>query len=164
MLNIDLFFVWQAGSKLKRTISLKNGWNYSCRAICFDYNSANTKELVDNGLAKDSNHGVAIIVPKNPFARVRVIDSNDQDTNPDGKGNSRKREPLSHDQIGRVSCMCFLRSNHPTRAAAAAERKRLWDEVIIVILCLFVFIRIFGIFNYKDKHSAAINTNFTSFF
>jgi hypothetical protein len=118
---------------MKRSVTLANGSRYVCKAIMFYYQTEENKAQVAAG-GQRICHMVSIIFPdKRNSAPLLVIDCTNQITRP-GFGAAKERivnEPITTDQVGAVNGMFFVRVNHPSKLAAAAELNRKVDKVNI---------------------------------
>jgi hypothetical protein len=99
--------------------------------MMFYYQTEHNKAAVAAG-GQRVCHMVSIIFPdKRNSAPLLVIDCNNQITRP-GFGAAKElivNKPITTDQVGAVNGMFFVRVNHPSKLAAAAELTRKADKV-----------------------------------
>jgi hypothetical protein len=142
---------------MKRYVKLANGSRYTCKSIMFMYESGERNEQ-DLHPSERTHHSVSIILPDNSKSKgLTIIDCNQHLTmlDPEEEEEDEPKGTITSDQEGYVQGMFFLRTNHPSKLAAANKRKRIADKVNYSFL---------SISSYLSAHHfflQYVNSNFT---
>jgi hypothetical protein len=143
-------FDLQPSNKIKREVVLGTGERFVAKTACFAYCS----EEDEHGIQKESpenqpNHEVTLKFPRILKHKIQVVDSNHQWTRPGRKEPvpPRTYQTLTQNQVGNVSGIFFVRTNHPYVLADQNRRKAANKWVNILNFC----IRSCCFINYKYK-------------
>jgi hypothetical protein len=101
---------------MRRTVTLKDGSRYTCKAAYLSYRPREDEE---------TRHAVAALFPDVPkFSLIKIIDPNQQNTDPepDNPKCDYTSKPVGANQEVIVRGLFYVRTNHPAKKTCRAKQ------------------------------------------